>query len=465
MDSSHARWVRPTAFGLLAVPVMSRCRSRPVGPITVVPVLLLGVLACASAPAESEEAEVEFTVPDLIPAEIPPSGLMLIGDTPSFTPSSARIAVSALGLEGPIALSTLTGDQHRVLVPGPARAPDWSPSGDRIVYVEDRGGGSAGLSLTDTLGNIRLLATPRGSDGPQFSRDGEWIYFFREARDGPRIHRIRPSGFDLETLFAGSHPSPSPDGDRLALIRDGRVWVVDIRTGTGAPVSDQEAGSAGRWAPDGRWIAYRSERDSTLMIRPDGSDSHAFPTAGRGGLAWSPDSSLLLVGTDRWSSDTDPTAEGPLVLIDVETGDSSELWQLAAYPAWHPRAAPLSAGELARLQNPRLFDLPSIDQTPSFTPFTVAPVVQNRAEIASALEREYPAELREAGTGGRASVWVRLDVEGVVQDVQINTSSGNPELDEAALRVARVMRFSPAMNRDRVVPVWVSIPVSFQPRR
>jgi hypothetical protein len=26
------------------------------------------------------------------------------------------------------------------------------------------------------------------------------------------------------------------------------------------------------------------------------------------------------------------------------------------------------------------------------------------------------------------------------------------------------MKFSPAMNRDKVVPVWVSIPVSFQVR-
>ena len=106
----------------------------------------------------------------------------------------------------------------------------------------------------------------------------------------------------------------------------------------------------------------------------------------------------------------------------------------------------------------------AIGETPSFTPFTVAPVMQNRDEVARALEREYPALLRDAGVGGRTIVWVRLDDQGNVQDVQVNTTSGQPSLDEAALRVARVMEFSPAMNRDKQVPVWVSIPIQFQVR-
>jgi protein TonB len=106
----------------------------------------------------------------------------------------------------------------------------------------------------------------------------------------------------------------------------------------------------------------------------------------------------------------------------------------------------------------------AIGETPSFTPFTVAPVMQNRDEVARALEREYPALLRDAGVGGRTIVWVRLDDQGEVQDVQVNTTSGQPSLDEAALRVARVMEFSPAMNRDKQVPVWVSIPIQFQVR-
>jgi TonB family protein len=104
-----------------------------------------------------------------------------------------------------------------------------------------------------------------------------------------------------------------------------------------------------------------------------------------------------------------------------------------------------------------------ISEDPSFTPFTVAPVVQNREEVAAAVRREYPRELRDELVNGRTTVWVRLDVLGQVEDVQINATSGNATLDEAALRVARVIRFSPALDLDGPVPVWISIPIQFQP--
>jgi TonB family protein len=101
---------------------------------------------------------------------------------------------------------------------------------------------------------------------------------------------------------------------------------------------------------------------------------------------------------------------------------------------------------------------------PSFTPFTVAPQVMNRPDVVEALEREYPAILRDAGIGGTALLYFFLNAEGGVQDVRVNQSSGHPGLDEAALRVARVYRFSAARNRDQAVPVWIQIPVSFTNR-
>jgi TonB family protein len=51
-----------------------------------------------------------------------------------------------------------------------------------------------------------------------------------------------------------------------------------------------------------------------------------------------------------------------------------------------------------------------------------------------------------------------------VQDSQVNWSSGHRALDEAALAVADVYRFEPALNRDQPRPVWVSFPVTFQVR-
>jgi TonB family protein len=102
-----------------------------------------------------------------------------------------------------------------------------------------------------------------------------------------------------------------------------------------------------------------------------------------------------------------------------------------------------------------------ITPDPSFTPFDVAPQVQNRGEVAAAIRLEYPRALRDAVVSGRTIVWMQVDAAGVVRDVRINESSGRRELDQAALRIARVFRFSPAMSGGEPVPVWITIPIQF----
>lgn len=98
---------------------------------------------------------------------------------------------------------------------------------------------------------------------------------------------------------------------------------------------------------------------------------------------------------------------------------------------------------------------------PVFTPFTDRPELTNRAEVQQALQQNYPPLLRDAGIGGDAMVWFLIDETGEVADVRISRSSGRPALDDAALAVARTMRFTPARNRDEPVPVWVAIPIVF----
>ena len=99
--------------------------------------------------------------------------------------------------------------------------------------------------------------------------------------------------------------------------------------------------------------------------------------------------------------------------------------------------------------------------TPTFTPFTVRPDIMNRSEVARALEAEYPPLLRDAGIGGTVSVWFHIDDEGRVQRTQVNETSGHKALDDAALKVADIIEFTPALNRDKRVPVWISLPISF----
>ncbi len=101
---------------------------------------------------------------------------------------------------------------------------------------------------------------------------------------------------------------------------------------------------------------------------------------------------------------------------------------------------------------------------PVFTPYTVGPEITNRLEVQRALESEYPPLLRDAGIGGTTKIWFFIDEQGQVRATRIAESSGSDPLDDAALEVAGMISFTPAKNRDKPVPVWVSFPITFQVR-
>lgn len=145
-----------------------------------------------------------------------------------------------------------------------------------------------------------------------------------------------------------------------------------------------------------------------------------------------------------------PTPDA-LVAPDVETeapADSGDRTTIAPTSFEDRRVEDLAGDE-------------ELSARPTFTPYTVKPELRNVEDVQQALEVEYPAALRDAGIGGTATVWFFIDASGEVQQTRINQPSEHEALDEAALRVARVMEFTPAMNRDEPVPVWVQFPIRF----
>lgn len=121
-------------------------------------------------------------------------------------------------------------------------------------------------------------------------------------------------------------------------------------------------------------------------------------------------------------------------------------------------AEPQAAGQVVAME------VEQVAENPTFTPFTDAPDIVNREEVISSLEREYPALLRDAGIGGTTNVWFFINAQGELEDMRIQKSSGHDALDEAALRVAAGIRFTPALNEEEPVPVWVAFPITFQVR-
>ena len=111
----------------------------------------------------------------------------------------------------------------------------------------------------------------------------------------------------------------------------------------------------------------------------------------------------------------------------------------------------------------RTAPLPEIAREPTFTPYEVAPQMLNREELVEAVQREYPPELKEEGIGGTVRVWVFIDETGQVGQTRLVESSGYPALDRAAEEAMQVVRFTPALNRQQAVGVWVQFPITFQP--
>jgi len=98
----------------------------------------------------------------------------------------------------------------------------------------------------------------------------------------------------------------------------------------------------------------------------------------------------------------------------------------------------------------------------AFTPSMIRPEIKNRDEVQRALERYYPPHLRDAGIGGTVHVNFWIDETGRVVKYEITQSSGYEAFDQAAGRVADLMRFSPAMNRNQPVRVVVTFPITFR---
>ena len=191
------------------------------------------------------------------------------------------------------------------------------------------------IANADGSGERRLLPDSTGLDyDASFSPDGKWILFTSErdaAGNGQAdIWRVRPDGTGLERLTKETSmedaAAMSPDGRSVAYVstkggaRTANIWILDVAskrarnlTGDGKTASPATMNGYFRpsWSPDGKWIAFSSDRGegwigaesgagaghshptSLYVIRPDGSGMRRLTST-------TPQSSF---GTPKWSAD------------------------------------------------------------------------------------------------------------------------------------------------------------------
>lgn len=76
---------------------------------------------------------------------------------------------------------------------------------------------------------------------------------------------------------------------------------------------------------------------------------------------------------------------------------------------------------------------------------------------------DYPEALGCDGIGGRVDLRITITPQGGVGRVALQKSSGQPQLDEAAIAAVRTWEFAPATRGGRPVSSTISVPMNFNP--
>jgi TolB protein len=161
-------------------------------------------------------------------------------------------------------------------------SPGWSPDGRSLALTLSKDGNPEIYVLTVATGVLQRLTRHAGIDTePTWSPTGQQIAFVSDRPGQPRIFVMDRDGGNVRQLTTGGfHTQPrwSPKGDPLIYTqRTGThdLWAISPGGSSPRPLTNGQGDSQGAaWAPDGRHIAFQSNRNGrwqVFLMSVDGS--------------------------------------------------------------------------------------------------------------------------------------------------------------------------------------------------
>ena len=251
--------------------------------------------------------------------------------------SDSTLPVKEFARSSEIETSDLNGKNRKRLTKSTSlkTAPAWSPSGDAIAFVEYYN--SIGLTGDDlALKGVYVMSSDESSVHPVY-----------QAQVAPR----RTYASSTKVMGALSW---SPDGNHIAFtlgeialdsLEDvyygNRIYVANSDGSGWAELATGDHLTAPVWSPDGIRIAFAENEmgmEGVYIIRPDGTDLQQVHAHKAARVAWSPDSSELLIN-GGYVMNAHGTGRGRLIapLYEHNRGAwSPDGSRIAIYRPWEP---------------------------------------------------------------------------------------------------------------------------------